>query len=178
VTYFRLVSRYWFTLALIESHTADPYGERDCVDICLHGFVSRDFPFLLQVLFTLAVIESHTAPSPTRQVMGFITVPSRLYPWVLLVLLQVGEVTWCRILRYLRIMTWFGIGGGKDLNGYNTAPSPTRQVMGFITVPSRLYPWVLLVLLRVMTWCRIHASSTGAGMIITYRRSLRLCVVA
>ena len=41
------------------------------------------------MIFTLAVIESHQSSAPTRSVMGMFNVPTKLYPWVLLVLLQV-----------------------------------------------------------------------------------------
>ncbi|CAE7601271.1 RBL15, partial [Symbiodinium sp. KB8] len=40
------------------------------------------------VLFTLAVEEASLSPNPTRSVFGLFRVPTRLYPWVLLVLLQ------------------------------------------------------------------------------------------
>lgn len=41
------------------------------------------------VIFTLAVLESHSSPpNATRSVMGMFSVPSRAYPWVLLILIQ------------------------------------------------------------------------------------------
>lgn len=42
------------------------------------------------MIFTLAFIESHSSTVATHSVFGFCNVPSKLYPWVLLVLLQVG----------------------------------------------------------------------------------------
>jgi hypothetical protein len=42
------------------------------------------------VLFTLAALESHLSGAPTRSVMGMMTVPAKVYPWVLLVLIQVS----------------------------------------------------------------------------------------
>lgn len=42
------------------------------------------------VLFTLAVEEASLSPNPTRSVFGLFRVPTRLYPWVLLVLLQLA----------------------------------------------------------------------------------------
>lgn len=41
------------------------------------------------VLFALAVDESSLSPAPSRSVFGLFSVPTRLYPWVLMVLLQV-----------------------------------------------------------------------------------------
>lgn len=41
------------------------------------------------VLFALAVDESSLSPIPSRSVFGLFSVPTRLYPWVLMVLLQV-----------------------------------------------------------------------------------------
>jgi len=41
------------------------------------------------VLFGLAVVESYKATSPTRSLFGMFTVPTRVYPWVLMVVLQV-----------------------------------------------------------------------------------------
>lgn len=41
------------------------------------------------VLFTLALIESYRSTQPTRPVFGMIHVPTRMYPWVLLVMLSV-----------------------------------------------------------------------------------------
>jgi hypothetical protein len=43
----------------------------------------------VQVIFTLAFIESHSSAEATHSVFGFFQVPSKLYPWVLLLLLQV-----------------------------------------------------------------------------------------
>ncbi|CAN0076885.1 unnamed protein product [Ectocarpus sp. 12 AP-2014] len=41
------------------------------------------------VIFTLALIESYRSTQPTRSVFGMMRVPTRMYPWVLLVLLSV-----------------------------------------------------------------------------------------
>ncbi|CAM9169986.1 unnamed protein product [Ectocarpus fasciculatus] len=41
------------------------------------------------VIFTLALMESYRSTQPTRSVFGMIQVPTRMYPWVLLVLLSV-----------------------------------------------------------------------------------------
>ncbi|CAM9436154.1 unnamed protein product [Pylaiella littoralis] len=41
------------------------------------------------VIFTLALLESYRSTQPTRSVFGMIQVPTRIYPWVLLVLLSV-----------------------------------------------------------------------------------------
>ena len=41
------------------------------------------------VLFAMAVDEVSLSPFPTRSVFGLFSVPTRLYPWVLMVLLQV-----------------------------------------------------------------------------------------
>jgi hypothetical protein len=40
------------------------------------------------VLFALAVDESALTPAPTRSVFGLLSVPTRLYPWVLMLVLQ------------------------------------------------------------------------------------------
>lgn len=40
------------------------------------------------VLFTLAVEEASLSPAPTRSVFGLFSVPTRLYPWVLLLIMQ------------------------------------------------------------------------------------------
>lgn len=41
------------------------------------------------VIFTLAVLESHSSPpNATRSIMGMCQVPSRAYPWVLLIIIQ------------------------------------------------------------------------------------------
>lgn len=40
------------------------------------------------IIFHMSVIECNISPSLSRSVFGFITVPSYLYPWVLLILLQ------------------------------------------------------------------------------------------
>lgn len=44
------------------------------------------------VIFTLALMESYRSTQPTRSVFGMIQVPTRLYPWVLLVMLSVSIV--------------------------------------------------------------------------------------
>ena len=44
------------------------------------------------VLFSAAVMESFLTREPTRSVFGCFTVPTKLYPWVLLAVLQVGRV--------------------------------------------------------------------------------------
>ena len=41
------------------------------------------------VIFALAVIDSSWATAPTRSVYGIFSVPSKLYPWVLLLIMQV-----------------------------------------------------------------------------------------
>ena len=41
------------------------------------------------VLFALVVVDIHKSDVATRSVMGFVSVPSKWYPWALLVLLQV-----------------------------------------------------------------------------------------
>lgn len=41
------------------------------------------------VIFTLALIDSYLSTQPTRSMFGFFQVPTRVYPWVLLVLLSV-----------------------------------------------------------------------------------------
>lgn len=41
------------------------------------------------VIFALALIDSYRSTQPTRSVFGFVQVPTRMYPWVLLVLLSV-----------------------------------------------------------------------------------------
>lgn len=47
------------------------------------------------VIFTLALIESYRSTQPTRSVFGMVQVPTRLYPWVLLVVLSVSvESLW------------------------------------------------------------------------------------
>lgn len=42
------------------------------------------------VIFTLALIDSYLSTQPTRSLFGFVQVPTRMYPWVLLVLLSVS----------------------------------------------------------------------------------------
>lgn len=41
------------------------------------------------VIFTLALMDCYLSTQPTRSLFGFVQVPTRLYPWVLLVLLSV-----------------------------------------------------------------------------------------
>lgn len=43
------------------------------------------------VLFTLAVIECHGSNVPYRSIFGFIRVPTKMYPWALLVVLSVSR---------------------------------------------------------------------------------------
>ena len=43
------------------------------------------------VLFALAALESFLSPAPNRTIFGLITVPTRLYPWALLLVLQVSR---------------------------------------------------------------------------------------
>ena len=45
------------------------------------------------VIFTLALMESYRSTQPTRSVFGMIPVPTRMYPWVLLVVLSASKVT-------------------------------------------------------------------------------------
>ena len=40
------------------------------------------------VIFSLATLESFLSPTPTRSVFGLFTVPTRIYPWALLLVLQ------------------------------------------------------------------------------------------
>lgn len=40
------------------------------------------------ILFAFASLESFLSPAPTRSLFGMITVPTRLYPWALLIVLQ------------------------------------------------------------------------------------------
>jgi hypothetical protein len=41
------------------------------------------------VIFTMAVLETSRSSEPYRSVMGFFQVPTRLYPWVLMAVIQV-----------------------------------------------------------------------------------------
>jgi hypothetical protein len=41
------------------------------------------------VLFAMAVDESSLSPYPTRSIFGLFSVPTRLYPWVLMFILQI-----------------------------------------------------------------------------------------
>mmetsp|Transcript_1908 Transcript_1908/g.2608 ORF Transcript_1908/g.2608 Transcript_1908/m.2608 type:complete len:299 (+) Transcript_1908:238-1134(+) len=41
------------------------------------------------VLFTLAVVESYKSTVPTRSIFGIVSVPTRVYPWVLMLALQI-----------------------------------------------------------------------------------------
>jgi len=42
------------------------------------------------IIFQLAVIETYTAPpNSTRSIFGFCNVPAKIYPWALLVIIQV-----------------------------------------------------------------------------------------
>lgn len=43
------------------------------------------------VIFTLALIECHGSSVPYRHIFGFIRVPTKLYPWALLVVLSVSS---------------------------------------------------------------------------------------
>ena len=45
------------------------------------------------VIFTLAVMESYRSTQPTRSVFGMVRVPTRVYPWVLLIVLSVSKMT-------------------------------------------------------------------------------------
>lgn len=47
------------------------------------------------VIFTLALVESYRSTQPTRSVFGMLRVPTRLYPWVLLVVLSVRQASRC-----------------------------------------------------------------------------------
>jgi hypothetical protein len=44
-----------------------------------------------QVLFTYALLESHLSPAHTRSVFGLFNVSSKVYPWILLVAIQVSQ---------------------------------------------------------------------------------------
>jgi len=67
------------------------------VGMCMVGWAATGDPSWLHtyavgfsgVLFMLAVEEASLSPRPTRSVFGLFSVPTRLYPWVLLVLMQV-----------------------------------------------------------------------------------------
>ena len=61
--------------------------------------VTDDLSYLKQqsvgfsgVIFALAVVDIHRSELPTRSVFGFLDVPAKWYPWVLLVALQVGRL--------------------------------------------------------------------------------------
>jgi len=41
------------------------------------------------IIFTLAVVESYRSLTPTRSIFGFVQVPTRIYPWALMIVLQV-----------------------------------------------------------------------------------------
>jgi hypothetical protein len=40
------------------------------------------------VIFAMAVDESSLSPFPTRSIFGLFSVPTRVYPWVLMLLIQ------------------------------------------------------------------------------------------
>ena len=61
--------------------------------------VTDDLSYLKQqsvgfsgVIFALAVVDIHRSELPTRSVFGFLDMPAKWYPWVLLVALQVGRL--------------------------------------------------------------------------------------
>lgn len=43
------------------------------------------------VIFTLALMENHRSTAPYRSIYGFIQVPTKLYPWALLIILSVSR---------------------------------------------------------------------------------------
>lgn len=45
------------------------------------------------VIFTLALIQSYRSTQPTRSVFGMVQVPTRIYPWVLLIVLSVRWIS-------------------------------------------------------------------------------------
>ncbi|CAM9404675.1 unnamed protein product [Laminaria digitata] len=66
------------------------------VEWAMTMWVTNDPGYALQravgfsgVIFTLALMESYRSTQPTRSVFGMINVPTRMYPWVLLVVLSV-----------------------------------------------------------------------------------------
>ncbi len=73
------------------------------------GYVKQASVGFSGVIFTLALMESYRSTQPTRQVFGMIQVPTRMYPWVLLVMLSVrfpsggGEVECCGSMSALRV---------------------------------------------------------------------------
>ena len=54
------------------------------------------------VLFTYALIEAFHSAEVSRSVFGLFSVPTKAYPFILLVLIQVGD----QALPYQRISTW------------------------------------------------------------------------
>lgn len=69
-----------------------------CLPLCrvMTVWVTHDPKYVNQasvgfsgVIFTLALMESYRSTQPTRSVFGMMQVPTRMYPWVLLVLLSV-----------------------------------------------------------------------------------------
>lgn len=65
------------------------------------------------VLFALVVVDIHKSDVPTRSVMGFVSVPSRWYPWALLVLLQlmIPNVSFLGHFAGIMLGTWQANGG-------------------------------------------------------------------
>lgn len=45
------------------------------------------------VLFGLAMVESACSTNPTRSIFGLITVPTKYYPWILMIVLQVLKIS-------------------------------------------------------------------------------------
>ena len=71
-------------------------GDRPSFLRVMTVWVTHDMTYVNQasvgfsgVIFTLALVESYMSTQPTRSVFGFFQVPTRMYPWVLLVLLSV-----------------------------------------------------------------------------------------
>lgn len=60
------------------------------------------------VIFAMAVDESSLSSAPTRSIFGFFSVPTKLYPWVLMLLIQlvmpqaslIGECRICALLSH------------------------------------------------------------------------------
>ncbi|CAM9648117.1 unnamed protein product [Chrysoparadoxa australica] len=68
---------YVFTMWALTMYTNDP------------SYLNQHAVGFSGVIFTLALLESHSSPRPTRAVFGLINVPTKVYPWVLLGVLQV-----------------------------------------------------------------------------------------
>jgi hypothetical protein len=96
------------------------------------------------VIFAMAVDESSLSPFPTRSIFGLFNVPTRVYPWVLMLLIQLLMPG----VSFVGHLAGILVGTVHSLGGFNwIIPSFTtlRKVRTGVTPPhSPLSPYFIL----------------------------------